>query len=128
MTMSMTFRVANIIMLIAFLLSVAVQYNDPDPIQWMLVYGAAALACALQLRGKLDWRVPVVIASAAVIWFFIILPGVLSRPFPTTMLDSFHMTSVADEEAREEGGLLIVLGWMAVLGYYQWRKKRTATS
>ncbi len=46
----MVFKVANWLMIAAFLFSVAVQYNDPDPIRWMLVYGLAALACILKLR------------------------------------------------------------------------------
>jgi len=119
-------RVLNVIMMLAFLFSVAVQYNDPDPIQWIAIYGAAAAACILQLRGKLNWKFSAAVAAAALLWVLFILPGVISRPFPVTMVDSFHMTDVADEEAREVGGLLIVTAWMAVLTYYRGRKKKTA--
>jgi hypothetical protein len=99
----------------AFLFSVAVQYNDPDPLQWIAIYGCAAAACILSDRGKLPWMFSAAVAAAALIWASMLLPGVLSRPFPTTMVDSFHMTSAADEEARELGGLLIIFIWMVVL-------------
>jgi hypothetical protein len=54
----MVFKVANCLMIAAFLFSVAVQYNDRGPIRWMLVYGLAALACGLKLRGRLSWYFP----------------------------------------------------------------------
>jgi hypothetical protein len=112
---ALALRIANVVMLLAFLFSVAVQYNDPDPIQWMAIYGLAAAACALSLRGTLSWKFSAAVGVAALAWACLIAPGVFSRPFPTTMVDSFHMTDVADEEARELGGLLIALVWMIVL-------------
>jgi len=124
--MKTPFSILNIIMMLAFLFSVAVQYNDPDPIQWMAIYGAAAAACILQLRGKLDWKFSATVSAAALLWALFILPGVLSRPFPTSMVDSFHMTGVADEEARELGGLLIILTWMIVLTIHLRRKEKPA--
>ena len=116
------FRILNFIMAATFIFSVAVQYNDPDPIQWMAIYGSAAVACILSLGGKPSWKFSAAVAAAAFIWACFIAPGVFSRPFPTTMVDSFHMTDVADEEARELGGLLIIALWMAVLAVSAGRK------
>ena len=62
----MVFKVANWLMIAAFLFSVAVQYNDPDPIRWMLVYGLAALACILKLRGRLSWYFPAAVGCGGV--------------------------------------------------------------
>jgi uncharacterized membrane protein len=124
--MPSSLRILNIIMILAFLFSVAVQYNDPDPIQWILIYGAAAAACILEQRGKLNWKFSAIVAAAALLWAIFILPGVLSRPFPKTMVDQFHMTVVADEEARELGGLLIILTWMIVLTIHLRRKEKPA--
>jgi hypothetical protein len=122
------FRIVNIIMAAAFIFPVAVQYNDPDPIQWMAIYGLAAAACILSVRGKLSWKFSATVGVAALAWACLIAPGVLSRPFPTTMFDSFHMTGVADEEARELGGLLIVLAWMVVLTLRARRKSKLSQS
>ena len=57
-----------------FVFSAAVQYNDPDPVQWMVVYGAAALLCALRAGGRparAPWPVTLAVASAA--WFVLVL-------------------------------------------------------
>ena len=59
----MVLKVANWVMLAAFLFSVAVQYNDPDPIRWMLIYGLAALACILKLMGRLNWYLPAAVGA-----------------------------------------------------------------
>ncbi|MGI8784119.1 MAG: transmembrane 220 family protein [Acidobacteriota bacterium] len=109
-------RFANILMTICFLLSAAVQYNDPDPIGWGLIYGAAALACMAALAGRLHWIVPAVIAAAALVWALTILPRVTLQSLGG-MFESIDMISYGVEEAREAVGLLIVAGWMTVLAW-----------
>ena len=111
----MAFKVANWVMLLNFLFSVAVQYNDPDPIRWMLVYGLAALACVLQLRRRLVWYFPAALGAAAFCWAASIAPRVVGKTTFGAMFQSWHMISEVVEEAREMGGLLIVAAWMAVL-------------
>ena len=111
----MVFKVANWLMIAAFLFSVAVQYNDPDPIRWMLVYGLAALACVLKLRGRLPWQFPAALGAAAFGWAASIAPRVIGKTTFGDMFQSFHMINAVVEEAREMGGLLIVAAWMGVL-------------
>ena len=111
----MVFKVANWLMIAAFLFSVAVQYNDPDPIRWMLVYGLAALACVLKLRGRLSWYFPAALGAAALVWAASIAPRVIGKTTFGDMFQSFHMINAIVEEAREMGGLLIVAAWMGVL-------------
>src|SRR5262245_2498457 len=111
----MVFKVANWLMIAAFLFSVAVQYNDPDPIRWMLVYGLAALACVLKLRGQLSWYFPAALGAAALVWAASIAPRVIGKTTFGAMFQSWHMISEVVEEAREMGGLLIVAAWMGVL-------------
>ena len=111
----MLLRVANWVMVAAFLFSVAVQYNDPDPIRWMLVYGLAALACVLKLRGRLSWYFPAALGAAALGWAASIAPRVIGKTTFGDMFQSFEMINSVVEEAREMGGLLIVAAWMGVL-------------
>ena len=111
----MVFKVANCLMIAAFLFSVAVQYNDPDPIRWMLVYGLAALACVLKLRGRLSWYLPATLGAAALGWAASIAPRVIGKTTFGDMFQSFEMINSVVEEAREMGGLLIVAAWMGVL-------------
>jgi hypothetical protein len=111
----MLFQVANWVMTAAFVFSVVVQYNDPDPIRWMLIYGLAAIACILKWQGRLPWHLPAVIGGIALGWAASLAPGVIGKTTFRTMFQSFHMIDTVVEEAREAGGLLIVAGWMAVL-------------
>lgn len=107
--------VANGVMTVLFLVAVAVQYNDPDPLRWMGIYGLAALACVLALAGRLSRWVPVLIGLVAVAWAGLIAPGVVGRVSPGDLFESYAMKSEPVEEAREMGGLLIVAVWMALL-------------
>src|SRR4030095_14855549 len=112
----MLLRVANWVMVAAFLFSVAVQYNDPDPIRWMLVYGLAALACVLKLRGRLSWYFPAALRAVALVWAASIAPRVIGKTTFGDMFQSFEMINSVVEEAREMGGLLIVAAWVGVAG------------
>jgi Transmembrane family 220, helix len=111
----MLFRLANWVMTAAFLFSVAVQYNDPDPLRWMLIYGLAVLACGLKEAGWLRWYLPAAVSATALGWAASLLPRVLGRTTFAEMFQSFHMINTVVEEAREMGGILIVAAWMAVL-------------
>jgi len=111
----MVFKVANCLMIAAFLFSVAVQYNDPDPIRWMLIYGLAALGCILKLRHRLRWYFPAAVGATAFFWAVSIAPRVIGKTTFGDMFQSFEMINPIVEEAREMGGLLIVAAWMGVL-------------
>ena len=106
---------ANILMLLMFLFSVAVQYNDPDPYVWMPVYGAAALMCGLELRGRLKWWYPTLVAVGTLVWAATIAPHVLGQVPFLDMFSAWEMKNTGIEESREMYGLLIVTVWMIVL-------------
>jgi hypothetical protein len=109
-------RVAQVLMAIAFVLSVAVQVNDPDPIQWMLVYGAAAIAtiwAAIRPEAIPRW-LPALVGVAALAWAAILAPQVMGKVQVRELFASWEMKSPRVEVARETGGLLIVAAWMAV--------------
>lgn len=98
-----------------FLFAAAVQYNDPDPLRWMAVYGLAALACVLSLRRRLFRLVPVLVGLGAVAWAGTLAPSVIGRVSVEELFQSYGMLSETVEEAREMGGLLIVAVWMGLL-------------
>jgi hypothetical protein len=106
---------ANGLMAILFLVAVAVQHNDPDPIRWMAIYGLAGLACMFALAGRLPRLAPVLIGLAALAWAATIAPGVIGRVSLGDLFESYAMKSEPVEEAREMGGLVIVTVWMALL-------------
>jgi hypothetical protein len=117
---------ANGVMLLMFLLSVAVQYNDPDPIRWMSVYGAAAVACVLEIRRKTPLWLPLVLALVAFIWALSI--GYVSHnDAVAAMFAQWEMKNIHVEETREMYGLTIVWVWMLAVAVAWWvRRTRTA--
>ncbi|MGH7710136.1 MAG: transmembrane 220 family protein [Gemmatimonadaceae bacterium] len=120
---SRLWTVADMLFLVLFALSLAVQVNDPDPLRWMAIYGCAAIACVLSLVGRLHRWLPLVIALVAILWATTLLPHVLgSVPF-LEMFAGWEMKDLGVEESREMYGLFIVAGWMLVLA---WRSLRRA--
>lgn len=123
-TRSTPLVVANYVMVVVFSLCVLIQYNDPDPLQWMTIYGLAAIACILYLTGKLKWYVSGAVALAALIWIATILPDVIDKsPDWSQVFGTMHMISENVEETREIGGLLIVASWMLILTFAVRRSK-----
>ena len=112
----MIFRAANAAVALLFLFAVVVQYNDPDPSRWMAIYGAAAAASGLAAWGTTPRRACLVIAGVAIVWSIGIIGGGAGRADYLRMFDAWEMTSARVEEAREAAGLLIVAGWMILLG------------
>ena len=112
----MVFRIVNILMALVFLMAVVVQYNDPDPIQWMAIYGAAFVISVIVWRqGRVHPAAPLLVGAAALVWSLSIVLGGPGGTNYLHMFDAWEMRSVNVEQAREATGLLIVAAWMAVL-------------
>ena len=107
-------RALNIAMTIIFLLCAAVQYNDPDPVRWMTIYGVAAAACVLALRARLSAFAAALIAAVALTWAAVLARGVVGRISLAEILTLSNVALLA-EEGRETLGLLMVGLWMIVL-------------
>ena len=104
------------IMAAAFALSVAVQYNDPDPLRWMAIYGAAcavAVWAALRPR-RYPWWAAAAVAIAAFLWAAGWMRQVTGRVWIPELFASWEMKNARVEVEREVGGLLIVAVWMTI--------------
>jgi hypothetical protein len=106
------FRVLAALMCGVFVLSAAVQWNDPDPWLWIPLYALAAVLAGLGAAGRL----PLLPNALALVLFAVFLaiwaPSVAeARPDAFT---HWQMRSPADEEAREAGGLALCALWSAV--------------
>ena len=121
---SRAWKIADTLFLLMFVFSVVVQVNDPDPLPWMAIYGAAALACLLSLLGKLPWWLAVITGLIALAWAATIAPRVVGQVPFMDMFAEFEMRDIAVEESREMYGLLLIGGWMAVLGHRSFWKGR----
>jgi hypothetical protein len=103
------------LLLVLFVFSVIVQYNDPDPLVWMSIYGLAAGACVYAYRRPAHWLWPGGLALVSGVWAATIAPRVLGRVAFRELFEAWEMKDLRVEEAREMGGLLIVAVWMLVL-------------
>ena len=107
--MSRMFQAACWLMLVIWIVAVAVQYNDPDPLLWMAIYALPAVLTTMALRN----RYTLLAAVAAVGYFagfFYWMPDT-----PGSWLDI--------EEGREAFGLLLCAFWMIVLMVKRYRQR-----
>jgi len=113
----MVLKVLNVVMALLFSVSVAVQHNDPDPLVWMAIYGAALVCCVLSVADRLPWQLSAVITVVAFLWGASLAPEAIGKTSLSEMTAEWHMTVAggAVEAGREMGGLLIVGVWTAVL-------------
>ena len=114
-------RIVHVIFLAIFLLCIAVQYNDPDALLWMLIYGFAAVLTGLAIAGKTTFLAIVGLAGY-VGGFIVLIPGWDVDTF--ILLGELKMTSQNVEVAREAVGLLVCGVWMGVLSLLWLRKRR----
>jgi hypothetical protein len=113
-----------------YAVSVAVQYNDPDPLPWMAIYGCACIVVLLAAL-KRPMLVPAaVVALCAMVWMITLLPSVpeyisLVRSGEIQMT-SFTMKTEngVEEEAREAGGLFLVMVGAFLVA---WEARRVAS-
>jgi hypothetical protein len=49
---SLTRRIVTAVMFCYFVFAAAVQYNDPDPVHWIAVYGLSAVCSLLAFTGR----------------------------------------------------------------------------
>jgi hypothetical protein len=118
---SKTMTALNVIMFFLLLLCIAVQYNDPDPIVWMLIYGYAALVTGMAIAGRYT-----VLALVGLIGyvasFFYWMPNEMVE-HPSNLLLDLRMHEKGVEEVREDMGLFLCAAWMLVLSYFWWRDR-----
>lgn len=115
----MAFTIANVAMAGLFLFAAALQYNDPDPALWILVYAVAALLCVGALSGRQPWQAPAALGVVTGLWG-------LAHWFTGTgagvgMELGPRAFGLDDEVAREALGLWAIASWMAIVA---WRDRR----
>ena len=108
-----TFGLLNLIVAGLFAIFALVQYNDPDPLLWMIIYAVAALACVLFHLKRLPPE------AAAGFGVLVLLLG-LYLAYRVISQGQF----IFDEEGREMMGSVVVALWMGIL----YRRGKTATA
>lgn len=106
-----------------FAMCMGLQYNDPDPIRWMLIYGAGmAISIALPLRRS---AVPAayVVAVVAAVWGGYLIYRIWGLVTLADIPRKMSEKGGAVEEEREAGGLVIEAVWLALAGWLTRRRR-----
>ena len=110
----MILRVVSGVCAAVFGFSAAVQWNDPDPLPWIVGYGAVAVvSAAVAFGARPRWTSVAVLVPVlgAFLWW-----APAFQHFSLDALGSFGMSGAAsEEEVREAIGLGLAAVWMAVL-------------
>ena len=118
------FRIANALLALLFFLAAVLQYNDPDPLRWVLLYGSAGVACALASFRWLPWPLPAAVALVALVWALTLAPHVFGHVQMPELFETWKMKDSRVEVGRETYGLLLVFAWTTVLTIVARRKRR----
>lgn len=107
-----------------FFLFAGVQYNDPDPIPWMLTYAAVGTLCLLAgLGGHFPW-LSLGLAILLSLWMAFYVPGVIAwfaQGMPS-IVGAMKAGTPYIEDMREFLGLLLCVAALLHL----WRLGRRA--
>lgn len=92
--------------------------NDPDPVQWVLAYGATAVLFAFAAFGRADRRIIGALALAMFVWMCTLTSGMIDwfQQGMPTITGEMHVTEPHIEVVREFLGLLIAV--VALVGLY----------
>ncbi len=127
-------KVLNIFFIILFLLSAALQYNDPDPYIWMPVYLYGALLCFLALKKRYNfflYTIGLLVYTGYAVYLVYEKNGVLSwlnKHNTENILQSMKATKPWIEETREFLGLLILIVALIINMIWLFRSKRVTYS
>ena len=100
--MNIFFRIFGWIFGLLCLVSAALQYNDPDPIAWILVYSIVAVVSFAFAMNRIKAVVPLVVGILALLGTWFVFP----EKFQGFEIGGGDIKNI--EEGREAVGLLII--------------------
>jgi hypothetical protein len=104
-------KILNGAFAVLFFLCAGLQYNDPDPLPWMMAYAGVATLCALAAFGGYFKWATIAVATALGIWMLALVPGVIGwiGDGMPSVVGAMKAETPYIEETREFGGLLIAI-------------------
>ncbi|MDP3469636.1 MAG: transmembrane 220 family protein [Daejeonella sp.] len=120
-------KIFNFIFLTLFVISAGLQYNDPDPALWIIIYLFGAMICFFAIRKKNYPRLTlagIILMLIYAVYLFFDKDGVLSwltEHQAENIAGSMKASSPWIEETREFFGLVILI---LVLSINLWTSKR----
>ena len=110
------FTAANLAASALFVVAAALQYNDPDPLRWITLYGGAAAAAIAARHVRGGWRAALLVAAVAASWAALVWSDVVGRVEATDLWRKMSEQGGAVEQYREAGGLTLVAAWLLAIG------------
>lgn len=108
-------KIFNVVFIILFIVSAALQYNDPDPYIWMPIYLYGALLCYFSIKQNYKpalFIIGLVVFSAYALYLFFADDGVLewiTNHDAESIVQSMEPKKPWIEETREFFGLIILI-------------------
>ena len=122
-------KIVNLLLVVLFLIFAFVQINDPDPLQWILIYGSMAAVCVMAAYRYYPKIILLVLLVTFVGYSLFFIDGVrewLSQEDRSSLFDDVaKMEHLYIEEAREFLGLWICI---LVLIIHLIRSRKNANS
>ena len=121
-------KVFNLIFCIIFILSAALQYNDPDPYIWVPIYLYGAWFCFQAFKGRYypkAYLAGIFIYTIYALYLWFDKSGVVSwysEHNAENIVQSMKATKPWIEETREFGGLVLLI-FVLGLNYTMYRKR-----
>ncbi len=117
--MNKPFKIIAVLFGILFIVSAALQYNDPDPLVWMIIWGFAGIIAIAFALNRVLYTVPLAAGILALVGFFYTYP----EKFEGFEIGAGDIKNI--EEGREAFGLLIIAIVMLVLALRGWMAKKS---
>jgi hypothetical protein len=113
-------KILNILFVILFLVSAALQYNDPDPYLWMPIYVYGAFLCYLSIQKRYIrtlFLAGIIFYSVYALYLFFNMDGVMDwirKHGSENIAQSMKATKPWIEQTREFFGLVILIVALSV--------------
>jgi hypothetical protein len=125
----MLMKALNIVFIVLFVFSAALQYNDPDPYVWMPIYLYGAYLCYQAIKNRYRpalYILGLLVYSSYGIYLFFDKTGVLDwlgEHKGENIMQTMKATKPYIEETREFFGLMILI--FALLVNMLWLRRRS---
>ena len=115
-----TMKIFNFVFLVLFVISAGLQYNDPDPALWIIIYLFGAMICFFAIRKQNYPRLSlagIILLFIFALYLFFDRDGVLSwltEHQAENIAGSMKASSPWIEETREFFGLIILISVLSI--------------
>lgn len=116
------FRVISYVMAALLAVCVVLQINDPDPFQWMAIYGAGALVSIALPSTRRVALVALLVGLGTAVWALLLLAEVWGKVGLSDFVGRMSEKGGAVEVQREAGGLGIQAMWLLLGAAYRARR------